>query len=493
MAVMEIACQETPVPTIRHPKELLGKAPQDLTSEKKSCVCKVEVPDKHVLQGPWKILSDVIAKGTAKEDSEKESLASISIIAQAECEISQEFSPTYSERHFIADTKQFSRSSSLDQIPNNVAHATEGKMAPAYWKAVRHGKSRKKRRKKRSRIVTSKGADSSTQKPRTPEQESCIPIPVQENDSHVGMSWHSASCKELGWDFSSFEKPSQVLPAGKVHLLKNQTKLELYKLISPAQCLSHVQGSPTQDNFFPQSETLHPLPCGKFPPPFYGYEDLLPVLRPVPLGAYLFDDLSRADGKCVLSDQSLEPNFSKCSHQSVKNTSNRLSIDEFLVDALKGSVILGEPRHLASLAKTWTGGGMNSKVCLQDMDENEGVLLTEEVINASLREGRVPTPLKEAVIRPILKKASLEPEVAANYRLVANILFLGKVLEQVVAGQLQAFLDETDYLDPFQSSFKPGYGTKSALVALYNDLCRERDGECIPVGSPGARSGFRYH
>ncbi|XP_044302863.1 mitogen-activated protein kinase kinase kinase 14 isoform X2 [Varanus komodoensis] len=379
MAVMEIACQETPVPTIRHPKELLGKAPQDLTSEKKSCVCKVEVPDKHVLQGPWKILSDVIAKGTAKEDSEKESLASISIIAQAECEISQEFSPTYSERHFIADTKQFSRSSSLDQIPNNVAHATEGKMAPAYWKAVRHGKSRKKRRKKRSRIVTSKGADSSTQKPRTPEQESCIPIPVQENDSHVGMSWHSASCKELGWDFSSFEKPSQVLPAGKVHLLKNQTKLELYKLISPAQCLSHVQGSPTQDNFFPQSETLHPLPCGKFPPPFYGYEDLLPVLRPVPLGAYLFDDLSRADGKCVLSDQSLEPNFSKCSHQSVKNTSNRLSIDEFLVDALKGSVILGEPRHLASLAKTWTGGGMNSKVCLQDMDENEGVLLTEKL------------------------------------------------------------------------------------------------------------------
>ncbi|KAF7250622.1 hypothetical protein EYD10_03728 [Varanus komodoensis] len=97
-----------------------------------------------------------------------------------------------------------------------------------------------------------------------------------------------------------------------------------------------------------------------------------------------------------------------------------------------------------------------------------------EVVNASLREGRVPAPLKEAVVRPVLKKASLDPEMATNYRPVANIPFLGKVLERVV-GQLQALLDETDYLDPFQSGFRPGYGTESALVALYDDLCREKD------------------
>ncbi|KAF7254804.1 RNA-directed DNA polymerase from mobile element jockey [Varanus komodoensis] len=98
-----------------------------------------------------------------------------------------------------------------------------------------------------------------------------------------------------------------------------------------------------------------------------------------------------------------------------------------------------------------------------------------EVLNASLREGRVPAPLKEAVVRPVLKKASLDPEMATNYRPVANIPFLGKVLEQVVAGQLQALLDETDYLDPLQSGFRPRYGTESALVALYDDLCREKD------------------
>ncbi|KAF7254508.1 Cadherin EGF LAG seven-pass G-type receptor 2 [Varanus komodoensis] len=98
-----------------------------------------------------------------------------------------------------------------------------------------------------------------------------------------------------------------------------------------------------------------------------------------------------------------------------------------------------------------------------------------EVISVSLRDGRVPAPLKEAVVRPVLKKASLDPEMAANYRPVTNIPFLGKVLERVVPGQLQALLDETDYLHPFQSGFRPRYSTGSALVALYDDLCRGRD------------------
>ncbi|XP_066484376.1 mitogen-activated protein kinase kinase kinase 14 [Tiliqua scincoides] len=385
MAVMEIASQDTPVPTVGHPKDLpMAKGSQDIVSEKKSSVCKVEDPDKNVFQGTWKILSDVIAKGTAKEDSGEGSLASISIIAQAECENSQEFSPTYSERPFIADTKRYSRSCSLDQIPNNVAHATEGKMAPAYRRALHRGRARKKRRKKRSHLSKPAGTASSTQKPRTPEQESCVPVPVQEDDSHLGTlfsssSWQSKSCKDLACDLHPFEKPSQALSADRLNLLKNQGKLELYKLISPAQCLNHVWRSHAQGNTVPPSVTLHPFPYGKFPPCFRGCDDLLPAVKFGPLGTYLFDDLSCVDGKRNLSGLSLEPDFSKRSHQSVYTTSDRLSVDEFLVDALKGSVILGEPRNLAGLAKTWKGGGLGSKECLEEIDGNEGVLLLEKL------------------------------------------------------------------------------------------------------------------
>ncbi|XP_025023655.1 mitogen-activated protein kinase kinase kinase 14 isoform X2 [Python bivittatus] len=385
MAVMEIACQDDTEPATGSPKDLLmGKGPEEVATEKKSSVCKVEEPDKKMFHGPWKILNDVIAKGTAKEDSGEGSLASISIIAQAECEISQEFSPTYSERPFIADTKRYGRSCSLDQIPNNVAHATEGKMAPVHWKALHRGKSRKKRRKRKSSLETPERVATLIRKPRTPEQESCVPIPVQEDDSHLGTlfnitSWHSELCKDLSSDFSSFEKPSQVLSASKLHMLKNQAKLELHKLISPAQCLSHVWKSYTQDNFGSQSETVHPSPSSKFPPYLYGCGYLLPALNLGPLKTYLFDDLSNVDGECHLSDLNLAHSFSKCSHQSAKNTSDTLSMDEFLVDALKGNVILGEPRNLACLAKTWKGDGSSSKACLQEINENEGVLLTEKL------------------------------------------------------------------------------------------------------------------
>ncbi|XP_020653659.3 mitogen-activated protein kinase kinase kinase 14 isoform X1 [Pogona vitticeps] len=381
MAVMELVCQDTPAPGIGHLKEIsAGKGPQEAANEKKSSICKVEDPEQ-MFQGPWKILNDVIAKGTAKEDSGKGSLASISIIAQAECEISQEFSPTYSERPFIADTKKYSSQSfSLDQIPNNVAHATEGKMAPANRKTVHPGKSRKKRRKKRSHLMTSKGTSSLFQKPKTPEQESCIP--VQEDDSHFSTffnstSWHSEPCKDLGHDFSCFKKPSKLLPTGQLHLLKNPTKLELHKLISPAQCLSHVLKSHTLDNFAPQSEILHPFPSVQFSPYFHGCDNLHPAMKHSPLQTYLFDDLSRVNGESHLSDLSLEHSLSTCGHESAKTTSEKLSMEEFLVDALKGNVILGEPRNLACLAKTWKG--LSSKTCPQEMDENEGVLLVEKL------------------------------------------------------------------------------------------------------------------
>ena len=38
-----------------------------------------------------------------------------------------------------------------------------------------------------------------------------------------------------------------------------------------------------------------------------------------------------------------------------------------------------------------------------------------------------------------------------------------------------------DYLDPFQSGFRPGYGPETALVALVDDLHRELDRESVSL------------
>lgn len=71
------------------------------------------------------------------------------------------------------------------------------------------------------------------------------------------------------------------------------------------------------------------------------------------------------------------------------------------------------------------------------------------------------------MIRPLLKKTSLEPLDFSNYRPVLNLLFLGKVSPLC---RPHNFLDDTDYLDPFQSRFRLGLGMEAALVALGGDL-----------------------
>ncbi|XP_070622065.1 triadin-like [Erythrolamprus reginae] len=54
---------------------------------------------------------------------------------------------------------------------------------------------------------------------------------------------------------------------------------------------------------------------------------------------------------------------------------------------------------------------------------------------------------------------------------VSNLPFVGKAVEKVVTlQQLLFLLEEMDYLDPFQSGFRPDYSMDTALVSLMDDL-----------------------
>ncbi|NXX50785.1 M3K14 kinase, partial [Tricholaema leucomelas] len=381
MAVMGITCQEAPDPTFQQKKELTAsKGLKETASEKQSSVCKVEDSKEVIFHSQWKILSDVITKGTAKEETEG-GCASISIIAQAECENSQEFSPTLSERSFIAHSKRYSRSDSLDQIPNNVAHATEGRMAP--WRGRHRGKTKRKRHKKRSKLKIQPVA-AGRRGPRTPEQESCTPIPVQEDESHqntlyTSTFWASEFTKDLVYDPLPFEKPEQVLPTLSPPSPRSQYKADLHKLISPIQCLNHVWKQQSQRDNLPQPETLHPFPYNILPPHLPPLDSPLHALKHKALEPYFQADLSYQGSQQRFSGLSLECSFPKCATQSIPSSSDKISVEEYLVDALKGSVSLGEPQNLASLAKTWRGGGLEPKEPLDEADDNEGVLLNEKL------------------------------------------------------------------------------------------------------------------
>lgn len=61
------------------------------------------------------------------------------------------------------------------------------------------------------------------------------------------------------------------------------------------------------------------------------------------------------------------------------------------------------------------------------------------IINLSLRLGQVPRCFKHAVVQPLLKKSSLDATSFNNYRPISKMPFISKILEKVVAMQLNTF------------------------------------------------------
>ena len=108
---------------------------------------------------------------------------------------------------------------------------------------------------------------------------------------------------------------------------------------------------------------------------------------------------------------------------------------------------------------------------LQFLDIILPILL--KLINLSLEHGCVPDCLKKAVVKPLLKKSSLDPLICKNYRPVSNLAYISKLLERVVAEQLLHHLNINSYLDKYQSAYRPGFSTETALLKVINDALIE--------------------
>ena len=92
------------------------------------------------------------------------------------------------------------------------------------------------------------------------------------------------------------------------------------------------------------------------------------------------------------------------------------------------------------------------------------------IINKSLSTGHFPACFRTALITPVIKKKSLDPNNLKNYHPILNLPFVSKVVKRVVAARLNAYLIQNNLWDNLQSAYMKFHSVETALVKVHNDI-----------------------
>ena len=129
--------------------------------------------------------------------------------------------------------------------------------------------------------------------------------------------------------------------------------------------------------------------------------------------------------------------------------------------------------------KTCELDSIPKSLVLECFDES-GPSLTN-MINVELSTGTVPCVLKKAIVKPLLKKASLDPNILKNFRPVSNLPFVSKLLEKIVLSQLLFHMKRNNLWHVFQSAYRLHHSMETALLRVFNDLLTASDSDQMSV------------
>ncbi|XP_078079908.1 mitogen-activated protein kinase kinase kinase 14 isoform X2 [Mustelus asterias] len=132
----------------------------------------------------------VLTEGTAKQETDEHG-SKYSYIAQATGVGNQKLIPSCEKPQFIATPNSYSNHSerlNLETVPNNVAKVVGGQLPRLQQDRETNKRPRRKHRKRKSKHKVKGRTKASQNRSKTPEQESCPPIPVQEDDAENSTS-----------------------------------------------------------------------------------------------------------------------------------------------------------------------------------------------------------------------------------------------------------------------------------------------------------------
>jgi hypothetical protein len=90
------------------------------------------------------------------------------------------------------------------------------------------------------------------------------------------------------------------------------------------------------------------------------------------------------------------------------------------------------------------------------------------IFNHAITCSVFPSSWKDVIVRPIAKVSS--PAGLSDFRPISITSVLSKGFERVLNDQLQSYVDREGLLSDFQSGFRRGHSTTTALVKVTEDI-----------------------
>ena len=78
-----------------------------------------------------------------------------------------------------------------------------------------------------------------------------------------------------------------------------------------------------------------------------------------------------------------------------------------------------------------------------------------------------PEPLKTTIVKPLLKKPTLECTSFKNFRYVSNIAFMSKDIENVTAFQFHSHMTRHCMFEELKSGYKAHHSTETIHVKTF--------------------------
>ncbi|KAG6454220.1 hypothetical protein O3G_MSEX008573 [Manduca sexta] len=166
----------------------------------------------------------------------------------------------------------------------------------------------------------------------------------------------------------------------------------------------------------------------------------------------------------------LPPVNATCGSQTVKiNNDKTNTYTEFNLALTTESEVL----KVINSIKTKASGHDELNIDMIRLTLDATLPIITNIVNKSIETLTFPTCWKRALVRPIPKKSSIDS--LKDLRPVSILPVLSKVLEKIVLDQVRKFVDLHNIIPKFQSGFRRGHGTETALLHITDDLTEASD------------------